>query len=346
MKEINLIALVLSFITPYALSSFQATKVAQGLGIPWGIEVYDKDHFIVTSRSGSVNLVNLKSAKVISSDLSEQLNIHSSGQGGLLDIIKRADLKDKNVFYLTYSERLESGEYATSLARLDWPLNSSPTATHLFRSRSNNRNRHHYGSRLAFDELGHLFMSIGDRGERQKVQIKSNHHGKVLRFVLKGNKVKSHEIWSYGHRNPQGLYYDGSLKKLYLHEHGPRGGDELNLIERGQNYGWPIVSQGKEYSKEAFVGVRSKKEIVNHIVVYIPSIAPSDMQIYKGSKHKLLKNKILIGSMKLKHISVVDPDSFQVKKILDQGKFRVRSLQVLGDDIFFATDSGILYRVE
>ena len=215
---------------------------------------------------------------------------------------------------------------------------------------------HHYGSRIAISDQ-HLYVSIGDRGVRENAQDLSNHAGKILRLNLDGSIPKDNpfvgtkgaldEIWSYGHRNPQGLAWD--QQRLWAIEHGPRGGDEINLIKKGANYGWPVISYGKEYWGPFNVGEGTHKVGMEQpIKYYVPSIAPSDLVIYKGGMFKSWAGSLLTGALRGKHINKISVDQdLRVnteKKLLTNLKQRIRSLLIDKQGrIYFSTDQGNIY---
>jgi len=210
----------------------------------------------------------------------------------------------------------------------------------------------HFGSRIAFDNDGHVFFAVGDRGRRENAQDLSNHAGKVMRLNLDGsvpadnpfiaNEKALAQIWSYGHRNPQGLFFDSKTNKLWSSEHGPRGGDEINLIEKGKNYGWPVVSFGKEYWGPIDIGEGTEKAGMQApSYVYIPSIAPSFLLIHN--------EKFFLGALVKQHLNVVSADDagkLSEHRYLESLSQRVRSMAINSKgESFIGTDSGTLYRL-
>ncbi len=219
----------------------------------------------------------------------------------------------------------------------------------------------HFGSRIAFDNEGHVFFTVGDRGERPNGQDLSTHAGSVIRLnqdgtVPKDNPFVKHqnalpEIWSYGHRNPQGLSYDSKNKRLWLIEHGPRGGDEINLILAGKNYGWPVISYGKEYWGPLSVGEATSKEGMEQPVkYYVPSIAPGSLLLYTGSAFPGWQGDLFAGALKLQHLNKIKlSDSGQTvgeERLLISLKERIRSLSQSPEGwIYLSTDSGKIMRL-
>ena len=219
----------------------------------------------------------------------------------------------------------------------------------------------HFGSRIAFDNQGHVFFGIGDRGERDNAQDLSNHAGSIIRLNLDGTvpddnpfvnqQDKRDEIWSYGHRNPQGLVFDPQKKNLWSIEHGPRGGDEINLIKKGNNYGWPVVSHGKEYWGPISVGEGTEKPgMESPLKVYIPSIAPGSLIYYSAEAFPGWQNSLFSGALKLRHLNRVtvlgDGQLGEEQRLLESLDERIRALKQGPQGwIYFSTDNGKIMRL-
>ena len=219
----------------------------------------------------------------------------------------------------------------------------------------------HFGSRIAFDDT-HLYFSVGDRGNRPNGQNLETHAGSILRLNVDGSVPQDNpfvdvegariEIWSYGHRNPQGLVWDGVNQRLWSIEHGPRGGDELNLIERGGNYGWPIISYGKEYASFRAVGEGTHKEDMEQPKkFYIPSIAPGSLMQYSGDAFPEWKGDLFSGALKLRHINRIKLDqkgnAIAEERLMENLNERIRALLESPEGwIYFSTDSGSIYVIK
>jgi len=334
-------------------AQMQVTNIASNLGVVWGMTFLDENKLLISQKNGKIILINLKT--------NEKLNIKNvpkvlySGQGGLLDIQNK-----DGWIYFTYSKNVD-GFGATALARAKLKADSLVDVKDLLVTKSSSSASHHFGSRITFDDKGHLFFSIGDRGNRDNGQDLKTHAGSILRLNLDGSIPKDNpfvnnanaldEIYSYGHRNPQGLFFDMNSKKLYSNEHGPRGGDEINVIKKGANYGWPIVSKGKEYWNPMYVGeYRSNKNYVDSIKAFIPSIAPSSLISYSGKKYKNLKGNLFSGALKLQHLNqiVLDKNGKVIKenRLFNNLNERIRNVvESPNADIYFSTDSGNIYLV-
>jgi len=365
----GLIMLLLNVVAaPLAAQQFQpiaqdypgihVEQLITGLGIPWGMTFISPDQLLFTQRDGSVRLLDINNASTVSLDGVPE--VVAEGQGGMLDVAVGPNYADTGWIYFTYSKASKS-EAATTLARarlerhrlIDWQdLLVTDTATGA---------RRHFGSRIAFDHEGHVFFGVGDRGERDMAQDLSNHIGTIMRLNLDGSVPADNpffgianardEIWSYGHRNPQGLLFDRVSNRLWSIEHGPRGGDEINLIIKGRNYGWPVVSHGKEYWGPVAIGEgTSKAGIEQPRKVYIPSIAPGSLIIYRGNAFPQWQGDLFAGALKLEHLNRIRlSDSGGVideERMLEDLDERIRAL-VQGPEgwIYFSTDSGRILRI-
>lgn len=333
-------------------------QVAEGLGIPWGMCFLSANQLLVTERKGAVRLIDINNGDV--SLLKNVPDVFAQGQGGMLDIALSPDYKKDGWIYFTYVKDVE-GEGATVLARAKLVAETFSDWQELLVTKSTTDTTRHFGSRITFDEHGHVFFAVGDRGVRKNAQDLSNHAGSIMRLNLDGsvpednpftkNKLLLPEVWSVGHRNPQGLVYDGENNRLWSIEHGPRGGDEINLIKSGANYGWPIISYGKEYWNPMAVGEGThRKGMEQPVKVYIPSIAPGSLLLYSASALPDWKGNLLSGALKLHHINriVLSQQGEVVKeeRLLEELDERIRALaQSPQGWLYFSTDSGKIYRL-
>jgi aldose sugar dehydrogenase len=348
--------LILTLLAAHTAHAYEAAKVTSGLNIPWGLAYIDDSTMLITERNGAIKHINLVTGK--QQTLAEIPNVWAKGQGGLLDVALSPF--DENKIYVTYSKNI-NGKGVTTLASAKYRNEALSDWEDVFVSISQTDTSRHFGSRITFDNNS-LYFSIGDRGERENGQNTMNHAGSILRLNPDGstpidnpyvnNKAILDEIWSYGHRNPQGLFFDPKTQKLWSIEHGPRGGDEINLIKKGSNYGWPITSHGKEYWGPVSVGEATEKEdIESPVKVYIPSIAPGSLVLYRGEKFPELKGKLLSGALKLTHINIVtlnnEGEAIAEDRILSELGERIRDIEVSPEgEIFFSTDNGNLYKLK
>lgn len=347
---------ILMWLCSFNAAAWEAEKVMSGLLVPWGMSFVSNDQLLVTERNGDIVLVDLKTQTKTS--LLQVASVAASGQGGLLDVALSPH--DPTVFYFTYSKQHDSG-VDTTLAMANWDRKTVTAWRDVLITVSNSTTTRHFGSRIAFDAT-HLYFTIGDRGMRPNGQDRRTHAGSVLRLNLDGttpddnpfagNPNAQAQIWSYGHRNPQGLYYDAPSQTLWEIEHGPRGGDEINLIRKGANYGWPTTSYGKEYWGPVSVGDSEEADgIDSPRKVYIPSIAPSGLLLYRGERYPQLNGKLLTGALKLTHINVITLDdnqsAIEETLLLESLNERIRDIRRSPDDwIYFSTDSGNIYRLK
>jgi len=367
------IAWCVIFLFPFdaLATTYQVAQIATGLGIPWGMSFQSQSEILFTERKGRLGIVNIDSGEV--NYLSGLPDIIANGQGGLMDVVKPTNNEISDWTYFTYVKPIDkAGNGETTLARahiskegiFDW---QDLMVTHsLFGvifdvtgiAWGSDR---HFGSRIAFDDT-HLYFSVGDRGNRPNGQNLESHAGSILRLNVDGSVPKDNpfvdiegarnEIWSYGHRNPQGLVWDGVNQRLWSIEHGPRGGDELNLIERGGNYGWPVISYGKEYTSFRSVGEGTHKEGMEQPKkFYIPSIAPSSLIQYNGNSFPEWKGDLFSGALKLRHINRIKLDqegnAIAEERLMEDLNERIRALLQSPEGwIYFSTDSGNIYVIK
>lgn len=334
-------------------SQFSYQLVGKGFQVPWGIAFVDQNTLLISERNGGIKKLDITSGQVTEQPIVDA--IYARGQGGLMDI---AILGDK--VYLTYSKSTAEGA-VTALAYSRYIEGSLSSWQDIFVSDSASDTTRHFGSRISFDEKGHLFISIGDRGDRPNGQDTANHAGSILRLKLDGSTPSDNpflndgsvrdEIWSFGHRNPQGLFYDSKTGDLWSIEHGPRGGDEVNLIIKGANYGWPITSHGKEYWGPIDAADYQEREgIESPRKVYIPSIAPSNILLYRGERYPSLNGKLVAGALKLTHLNILTLDAenniVDEQRIAEELGERIRDVELSPDGfIYFSTDRGNIYRL-
>lgn len=341
-------------------SYIQIEPITQGQGVIWGMAFINSNDILFTTRSGSVGIVSIQTGKV--QKLKNAPKVLAEGQGGLLDVAVRPNYKAGDWVYFTYVKN-KKGKGVTALAKAKISLEKSQLTEwqDVFVSDSASHISRHFGSRIAFDGKGHVFFTIGDRGVRPSAQNLMNHNGTVIRLNLDGSVPKDNpfvgkanalpEIWSYGHRNPQGIVFDEKNDRLWVIEHGPRGGDEINLVVKGHNYGWPEISYGKEYWGPMNVADATHKEGMEppH-KVYTPSIAPSSLMLYQGDAFPRWKGSLFAGALKLRHLNRISVNVggklIAEERLLEDLDERIRSV-IQGPDglVYFSTDSGKIYRI-
>ena len=334
----------------------QLKQLTSGLAVPWGMAFISATEILFSERQGKLGIVDTITGDV--SRVSGLPDIFAQGQGGLMDVAVPPDFKQQGWSYFTYSKNIK-GQGATTLARARLKDNRLTQWTDLLITKSATDTGRHYGSRIAFDDKGFIYFGVGDRGVRPNGQNLQTHAGSILRLKRNGdvpednpffnNKQALPEIWSYGHRNPQGLVWDNDNKRLWEIEHGPRGGDEINLIQKGKNYGWPVISYGKEYWGPVAVGEGTeKKGMMQPVKYYVPSIAPGSLLYYNSNAFPDWKGNLFAGALKLRHINRISLDD-QGKAVQEERLFkkldeRIRALTISPEGfIYFSTDSGKIF---
>lgn len=345
-----------------------AETLLEGFRHPWGMAWIDQNNLIVTEKAGKGWIANLASGK------KQQIHgwpdsINTDGQGGLLDVVTDPLFAENKQLYFSFSHQESRNKFTTRIASAELQDNRLINWKVLFTALPYSNKVHHYGSRLAFRE-GQLYITVGDRGERHRAQDLSDNAGKVHRINPDGSipednpfqnqKTSSGEtipasIYSYGHRNPQGMYVDKS-GQLWIHEHGPRGGDELNLVLNGENYGWPTITYGREYWGPSIGEGTQKEGMLQPKYYYVPSIAPSGLIRYESDLFKDWNGDFLIGSLKKRHLNRLSLNTensesdkpFHEHRYLHHLDARIRDIEVdTQGAIYLLTDefNGKLIRV-
>jgi glucose/arabinose dehydrogenase len=310
---------------------------------------------LVTEKPGRLRIV--RDGRLLDEPVAGLPPIHAEGQGGLLDVVPHPDFADNSWLYLSYSKPLADGESTTAVIRGRLDGGRLVDIEELFEAQS--RGRGHYGSRLAFDGEGHLFITVGDRQatpagdlEAHPAQDLSNHHGVVIRLNEDGSVPSDNpfvdrdgalpEIWSYGHRNAQGLFVDRESGNVWITEHGPQGGDELNLIAPGVNYGWPVIGYGVNYRTGSAIhdathrdGMEQPKKI------WVPSTGVSGLAMYQGDAFPNWRGHLLAGGLSGQRVDLLELDGTEVvrEEILVRGIGRVRDVRIGPDGfVYLALD--------
>ena len=314
--------------TPSAIN-YSFELVVDGIDIPWGMDFINESDLLVTELSGTLYRVSDGIKKVVSG-LPE---VYLRGQGGLLDVALHPEFKNNNLIYLTLASSLGDNPGGnTSLYQATLVGDNLEKVSLLYKASPNTKKGQHFGSRIAFDEKGHIYFSVGDRGNRdQNPQDISRDGGKVYRLNLDGSipednpffsspKAKQ-AIFSYGHRNPQGMTVHPYTGVIWVNEHGPKGGDEINKLESGKNFGWPIITYGINYSGTPITDKTSSPKMEQPFYYWVPSIAPSGMAFSTSDVYKDWKNNLFVGSLKFEYLERLVIEGNKVvkrEKILDK----------------------------
>ena len=314
--------------------------VVPDLQIAWGMDFLPDGSMLITEKSGK--LIHFKNGEKHLVEGAPE--VYNRGQGGFLDVAVHPDYESNGWIYFTYSSSEGEGEGGnTALMRAKLQNGKLEEKEQLYKATPNTTRGQHFGSRITFKD-GYLYFSIGDRGNRdENPQDITRDGGKIYRLnpdgsIPEDNPFVDEEkaidaIYSYGHRNPQGMILNSETGEIWVHEHGPQGGDEINVIKKGENYGWPEVSYGINYDNTTFTDETSRPEFEDPIFYWKPSIAPSGMLYVTSDKYPELEGDLLVGSLKFQYIEHLELDGKTVtgrEKIL-QGLGRVRDI-VQGPD--------------
>ncbi|MGV8879855.1 MAG: PQQ-dependent sugar dehydrogenase [Sphingobacteriaceae bacterium] len=316
---------------------------------PWGMAWLPDGRMLVTEKAGEILV--FKNNKYTGEKLTGVPAVFSDGQGGLLDIQVHPDYKKNNWIYISYSKPVEGGA-TTAIMRFKLNGNEMVDKEDIFLAKPFITANFHFGSRMIFDKDNYLFFSSGERGTQPKVQELENDHGKIHRIYDDGRIPKdnpfvntpgaSGSIWSYGHRNPQGMVYDKANNRIWAAEHGPKGGDELNLIEKGKNYGWPKTSYGINYDGTILTPNKEMAGVENPVRYWVPSIGPCGITLVTSNKYPEWKGNILVGALAFTHIARVQLNGtkYVAEEKLLQGIGRVRDVAQGPDGFIYALTEG------
>ncbi len=330
-------------------------RMLDGLNEPWAVGFLPGGGYLVTERAGRLLHVAADGAVRAVAGLPE---VRAQGQGGLLDVLVPRDFADSREILISYAEPQGRGAgTAVAAARLSADGARLEGVRVLFRSAEGWSGGRHFGSRLAEGPEGHVFITTGDRGDDSSAQDRSNHNGAILRINRDGSVPGDNpfagregirpEIWTWGNRNPQGLAFDAD-GRLWSTEHGPRGGDELNLIEPGLNYGWPVIGEGVHYSGRPMPRGRDTEGMVRPVAHWSPALAPSGLAAYSGRLWPEWAGSLLIGSLQQDRILRVDPGAGFAEESLQAPQMaRVRDVREAPDGSiwFLSVREGALFRI-
>ncbi|MGP5487400.1 PQQ-dependent sugar dehydrogenase [Pseudomonas helleri] len=346
------------------LGPVTATPVVQGLDHPWALAFLpDKKGMLVTERPGHLRWVNPEGK--LSAPLAGVPKVWAKGQGGLLDVVLSPDFANDRLVYLSFAEEDQDGNAGTAVGRgrLSDDMSSLSDFKVIFRQEPKLSTGNHFGSRLVFDRDGYLFIALGENNQRSTSQDLDKLQGKVVRIYpdgripednpFVGQKGARPEIWSYGHRNQQGAALNPWTGTLWTHEHGPKGGDEINLIERGQNYGWPLATHGIDYSSKPIPEAKGKvvEGTVAPYHVWEKSPGISGMTFYDGERFKPWQHNLFIGALADKDVIRLQLDGDKVvheERLLGGLKARIRDVRQGPDGYVYVLtdeDKGAVYRV-
>lgn len=289
MGLIGLNGMVLAQTLDTSAGSLQVKVMADGLAYPWALVALPDGEVLISEKPG--RLRRWQQGQLLEAPVKGLPTVAAVGQGGLLDLALHPDFIHNHWLYWSYVEQ-RAGRYTTVLARGRYQDGRLSEVERLFKAEPYAASQHHFGGRIAFDRAVHVYLTLGDRGQRDWAQQLTRHPGSVIRLLdngqvpddnpFVGQRGARPEIFSYGHRNPQGLAVDQTTGDLWLSEHGPRGGDEINRLVAGGNYGWPLVTYGREYSGAVITEINSRPGMIDPQWQWTPSIAPSGLMKYQS----------------------------------------------------------------
>jgi glucose/arabinose dehydrogenase len=334
--------------------AIKAETVAKGLVHPWGLAFLPGGGLLVTERPGRMRIIG-KDGR-LSAPLDGVPAVAARGQGGLLDVTLSPDFASSALVYFSYAEAREAGKNGTTVARAKLVMGEDGGRLEdvkvIFRQQPSYASNNHFGSRIVFTRDGSLFVTLGERfSARDQAQDPTNHLGKLVRIMPDGSPYAGNpkrdgwrtEIWSIGHRNVQGAALHPSTGKLWTIEHSARGGDEINIPDAGKNYGWPVISYGRNYDFTK-IGIGTHKEGMEQPVYYWdPSIAPSGAAFYTGDVFPEWKGNLFVGALagQALHRLVLDGEKVVGEEaLLTELRERVRDVRMGPDGVLWLlTDS-------
>ncbi|NNM05148.1 MAG: PQQ-dependent sugar dehydrogenase [Gemmatimonadetes bacterium] len=335
-------------------TGFRVVTVAEELVNPWAMAFVPGGDMLVTERPGRLRII--RDGKLLSGPVPGVPAVFARGQGGLMDVVLHPDFAANRLVYLSFSKPVDGGsESTTAVVRGRFEGDRLLDVEEIFEAVS--RGNGHYGSRLAFDRDGFLFITVGDRQapprgdlEAHPAQDLSNHHGTTIRLHDDGRVPADNpfvgragarpEIWSYGHRNAQGLAFDPETGDLWLNEHGPQGGDELNLVLPGRNYGWPVIGYGVNYGSGSPIHESTHQEGMEQPVHYwVPSIATCGLLVYTGDRFPEWKGNVFVGGLAGQQLARLTMDGTGVvsEETLLAGRGRIRDVRQGPDGFIYVS---------
>ena len=327
--------------------AFRVVEVASGLDHPWGLAFLPDGRMLVTERPGRLRTVTAE-GRLDPEPVAGVPRVHASGQGGLLDVALHPDFGENGWVYLSYAAG-NWGRAGTEVVRGRLRGKRLGEVEVLFRALPKSGGGRHFGSRLRFAPDGHLFISLGDRGDRRRAQDPGDHAGSIVRLRDDGTIPPDNpftgaggarpEIYTVGNRNVQGLALHPETGVLFAHEHGPRGGDEVNVVRRGANYGWPVISYGREYGSGAPVGEGAHRDgMAQPIHEWTPSIAPSGLTVYDGDRFPGWRGNLFVGALRFRLVARLVLDGERVvheERLLEDRYGRIRDVRTGPDGLLY-----------
>jgi glucose/arabinose dehydrogenase len=333
--------------TPTSSTQLKPVLITDAIKNPWGMTFLPDGKILVTEKSGSLFLI--ENDQVVNNNVSGGPQATNRGQGGLLDIELHPNFESNRWVYFTFASFEGEGNGAmTALSRAQWDGTAFENHEVLYKGSPNTTAGQHFGSRIAFDAQNHVYFSIGDRGNRNvNPQDITKDGGKIYRlnddgtipsdnpFVNNANAKTA--IFSYGHRNPQGMATNPTTGEIWSHEHGPQGGDEVNIVRAGKNYGWPVITYGENYGGGAITDKTAQEGMEQPVIYWVPSIAPCGMAFVQNSKYPGWDGDLIVGSLKFNYLErcVIENNKVIRQEKIAEGIGRVRNVEMGNDGYLY-----------
>ena len=340
------------------LGPVEIRTIARGLNNPWALAFLPDGRFLITERGGTMRIIEPDGR--IGAPLAGVPEVYANGQGGLLDVVLDPDFASNRTLYFSYAAPGTEGAH-TAIASARLEPGTLANLRVLFRQQPGYDGGQHFGSRIVIGRDGFLYASVGERGDhRDRAQQLDKTYGKIIRIARDGTVPKDNpfvgragadpSVWSYGHRNPQGLTLHPVTGELYEHEHGPRGGDEINLIRKGANYGWPVITYGREYYGPKIGEGTAKAGMEQPLHQWTPSIAPSGMAFLSTPAAGAWSGHLFVGALKFTLLARLELQHGKVvheERLLAERKDRIRDVRQGPDGaLYLLTESqGLLLRL-
>ena len=328
---------------------FKVDTLATGLDNPWGLTFLPNEDLLVTERDGEIRII--RDGELLEQKITGVPEVYKKGQGGLFEVKLHPEYESNGWLYISYAAPGDGGGN-TAVMRAKLGGFNLINKKVIFQASPFVSGGNHFGGRMEFDRDGYLYITVGERGNRKNAQTLKNHSGKVFRLHDDGSVPADNpfinepgampEIYTYGNRNPQGMAIHPVTGEIWTHEHGPMGGDEINIVRKGTNYGWPEATYGKNYSGTTITEFTSKPGMADPLHYWVPSIAPCGMSFVTSDMYESWKGNLLVGSLKFSYVARLELDGNKVtheeKLISNIG--RVRAITQGPDGYIYVSTEG------
>ncbi len=328
---------------------FRLDTVAEGLEHPWALTFLPNGDLLVTERAGRLRIIH--KGELVAKAVSGVPDLVVAGQGGLLDIVLHPDFNDNRLLMLSYAHQTSAG-MTTRVARAEYQDGQLSNVEVIFEALPRSNTSRHFAGRMVFDEDHNLYVSVGDRGEMERAQATDDDAGGVHRLTIDGSPAPDNPFlgdssvrdtfYSYGNRNIQGMTVHPETGEIWSHEHGPRGGDEINVIRAGTNYGWPEITYGIGYSGVPITDKTEQDGMAQPLHYWDPSIAPSGMAFYTGDEFPAWQGDLFVGALKMQklvRLSIENGEVTEEEDLLEDFGSRIRDVRMGPDgSLWLLTD--------